>query len=717
MPEGGDVVDVLVIGAGAAGAAFTWSLAEAGINVMCLDQGGWVDPNAYPPVQDDWELHRQTDLNPDPNVRALPEDYPVNNTESPIAPLMYNAVGGSTIHWTAQFPRFHPSDFRVKTLDGVADDWPITYHDLEPFYDLNDRMMGVSGVAGDPAYPPKNTRPMPPLPLGKVGIIMAAGFEKLGWHWWPIESAVLTQPYEGRSACNNCGPCDIGCTRGAKASTDITYWPKALAHGAVLNHRTRVREVTIGRDGLVDGVTYYDAEGGEHHQEARIVVLACNGVGTPRLLLNTTSSQFPDGLANSSGLVGNNLMFHPCAKATGVFDEPLEGYKGPVANCILSHQFYETDPLRGFVRGHSLDVERSHGPLQTAMGGIGGHKVPWGEDHRRNLSEWFGHTITVGALGEDLPEAHNQVVLDPDLTDGYGIPAPKVIYKMSENSLRMMEHSVARGTEALLAAGARKVMANPLLRPSGWHLMGTARMGTNPSESVVNPWGKVPRREEPLHHRWEHLRDRGRGEPHLHYPGPGAVHRRTRQEQRPPPPELRSATHSGFTRKRSRHEEREDAMTAEGARGQPAFSDAQRALVKSVADRIIPPDQGFPGAGELGVADYIDGIAAGSEDIKRLFAHGLSRIEGGAQGRSATGFAALPDEQKDDVLRELEAGEPGFFEELVRHTYNGYYTNPTIIARLGLEVRPPQPLGYDLEPGDLTLLENVKKRGRMYREV
>jgi choline dehydrogenase-like flavoprotein len=137
-------VDVLVIGAGASGAAFTWSLSQAGIKVMCLDQGGWVDPTTYPTALDDWELHRQHAFHPDPNVRRLSADYPVHNAQSPIAPLMYNAVGGSTIHWSAHFPRFHPSDFRVRTLDGVADDWPLTYAQLEPFYDLNDRMMGVA---------------------------------------------------------------------------------------------------------------------------------------------------------------------------------------------------------------------------------------------------------------------------------------------------------------------------------------------------------------------------------------------------------------------------------------------------------------------------------------------------------------------------------------------------------------------------------------------
>jgi choline dehydrogenase-like flavoprotein len=222
-----------------------------------------------------------------------------------------------------------------------------------------------------------------------------------------------------------------------------------------------------------------------------VVVLACNGVGTPRILLNSTSARFPEGLANSSGLVGKNLMFHPYAMVTGVFDESLDGYMGPIGCAILSQEFYETDLSRGFVRGYTMQIARSSGPVSTALGGIGGHDmVPWGPDHRRAFAERMGRTLTIAVIGEDLPEHHNAVTLDPELADGDGIPAPRVSYTLSDNSSRMLEHAIARSTEALEAAGAREVVANPLLRPSGWHLMGTARMGTDPAASVVDPSGR-----------------------------------------------------------------------------------------------------------------------------------------------------------------------------------------------------------------------------------
>ncbi len=490
MTQTNEPVDVLIIGAGASGAAFAWSLADANINVMCLEQGDWLQPAEYPTTRIDWELYKQAEFNPNPNMRELPRDYPVNESGTPIAPLMYNAVGGSTIHWSAHFPRMHPSDFRVRTLDGVADDWPMTYQQLEPFFDLNDRMVGVAGITGDTAFPPKSERQTPPIPLGKTGDTIVRGFEKLGWHWWPADSAIITQPYDGRAACNNCGPCEIGCTSRAKASADVTYWPRAIARGAVLKTNARVREITVGKDGLADGVIYYDAEGHVQRQRAKVVVMACNGIGTPRLLLNSRSSLFPDGLGNSSGLLGRNLMFHPVSMVMGVFEEPLEGYQGPLGCSVVSSQFYETDLSRGFVRGYQFQILRSSGPAITAQGFSYGVPIPWGQQHHQVFDERFGRTVTVSVMGEDLPETHNRVELDPDIADSDGIPAPRVTYAMSENSLKMQDHGIAHAIELLQAAGAKEVLVNPLVRASGWHLLGTARMGSHIGNSVVDGYGR-----------------------------------------------------------------------------------------------------------------------------------------------------------------------------------------------------------------------------------
>ena len=492
MATDNDRTDVLVIGSGAAGAAVAWQLAEKGAKVVCLEQGDWVKPGEYGSTKPDYEVNIQRGpWNFSPNVRRLPEDYPVVEAgKDPPGILMFNAVGGSTIHWACHFPRFHPYDFRVRKLDGVADDWPLTYKDLEPYYDENDRQIGVSGMVGDPCNPDRTARSTPALPLGVLGETITRGFDKLGWYWWPSDNAINSRDYDGRPACTLHGKCLFGCAIGAKASTDVTYWPKALKKGAVIRTHARVREISLDPRGRARGAIYYDRKGGLHEALARVVVVCCNGVGTPRLLLNSTSRLFPDGLANSSGQVGKNFMIHPFRMLEGVFEHRVDGWRGPFGIPAMSQQFYETDPSHGFLRGYTLLLERSFGPLHQAWGSFAGHPIPWGRDHHRVMRRRFGHLIRVTVLGEDLPEAHNRVELDADLTDSNGIPAPKVFYTYSKNSLKMLEHGGRRAREALEAAGATEVLDSGVMQP-GFHLMGTARMGSDTGNSVVDAWNQA----------------------------------------------------------------------------------------------------------------------------------------------------------------------------------------------------------------------------------
>ena len=482
-------VDVLIIGAGASGAAVAWSLAETRMRIVCLEQGEQMNPANYPSAGRDWEARAQGDYSMSPNIRQLPVDYPINEEDSPIKVVNFNGVGGGTILYAGHFPRFHPSDFRVKSLDGVADDWPVDYNALAPFYAENDRMMGVAGMAGDPAYPSDNAERMPPLPLGKSGEVIAKGFNKLNWHWWPSDTAIATEAYDGRDKCINLGACLSGCAQGAKASTDITYWPHAQRAGVELRTRCRVREITVDEDGRATGAFYYDGDGIEQHVQAHVVVMACNGVGTPRILLNSKSTAFPDGLANSSGLVGKNFMFHPYASIMGIFDEALDGYKGP-HKLIRSQEFYETDAARDFVRGYTFEIHRGFGPVATALMGLQRRKTPWGAGHHQAFREHFNRVAGMVAICEDLPEEHNRVTLDPALKDSDGIPAPKISYTLSENSRKMMAHAIERASEVLRAAGAKDIFTQAPILYGGWHLMGTARMGTDPARSVVNEWGR-----------------------------------------------------------------------------------------------------------------------------------------------------------------------------------------------------------------------------------
>ncbi len=481
--------EVLIVGAGASGAAVAASLAEDGFDVVCIEQGHWQDASKFPTVKPDYELRAMSSWSINPNKRKLPEDYPVNNDDSAIEPVMFNGVGGSTILWAAHTPRLHPSDFRVKTLDGVGDDWPISYEDLEPWYDLNDHVMGCAGIAGDPANPPRSERPMTPIPLGKDGEMLAGAFDRLGWHWWPSDNYVNSTRYgEGRDACNFCGHNMMGCYQRAKSSTDLNYWPRAVDHGAELVTGARVREITTDSSGRATGVNYQDAEGNDQHQAARAVVMAANGVGTPRLLLMSKSENHPNGLVNSSGMVGKNLMFHVYAGVTGIFPDHEGEWVGPAANMILSQEFYETDPGRDFVRGYSYQTGRGQGPGSTARGGS--PRVPWGADHHAQMQRRFRNTVGLGVIGDDLPEQHNSVSLDPNLTDNSGLPAPKITYTVSDNSRALLDHALIQGQKVLEEAGADEIMVNRFSREAGWHLMGTARMGDDPERSVVDSNGQ-----------------------------------------------------------------------------------------------------------------------------------------------------------------------------------------------------------------------------------
>ncbi len=242
----GERFDVCVVGAGPSGAVTAARLAQSGFRVAVLEQGDWPDYSKARAAHPDFEINTGPQWAWDPNVRGLDCDYPINVDDSDIDVLLYNAVGGGSVIYAAQWHRNLPSDFCVRTLDGVADDWPFGYDALVPFYERVEKVFGISGLGGDPAFPPGEGPPLPPSPLGRIGRRVAAAHNELGWHWWPGPNAIATRDYGPLKACVQRAACLWTCADGAKSSVDLTYWPSATAAGVHLVTETGIGQVRVG---------------------------------------------------------------------------------------------------------------------------------------------------------------------------------------------------------------------------------------------------------------------------------------------------------------------------------------------------------------------------------------------------------------------------------------------------------------------------------------
>ena len=491
MPNLRDLhADAVVIGAGPAGAAAAWRLASRGMSVLCLDRGGWFDYAALAHGATGYEARRAGPFHENPNIRRGADDYPVDDSASPIKVTIGNGLGGGSIYWAAHIPRYRPEDFRVRSLDGVAADWPIGYDDLAPYYDMNEAMMGLAAVPGDPAGPPRQSKPLTLPTSGPAGRRMAAAFDRLGWHWWAVDLAVGSQADAPETPrCEHIGPCEPGCPARLRAGVDRTYLAAAQAAGVRLVPGARVVSLEHDEAGLITAAIAATDQGRLRIRGDRFI-LAANGIGTPRLLLMSASGKHPDGLANRSGQVGRNLMMHPHARVDGVFAQALGGWAPGQKAGLVCLEFYATDASRGFLRGFKMQLSPCPGPVALAQGSGRGGMLPWGDGHHAAFEADFDHIAGLTVCVEDLPEADNRVTLASALVDRDGAPAPALHYTLSDTSRRSLDFAMARAAEALRLAGASRIVCDPLKRQAGFHLMGTARMGEAAETSVVDGFGR-----------------------------------------------------------------------------------------------------------------------------------------------------------------------------------------------------------------------------------
>ena len=493
-----ETVDFVIVGSGASGGIMARELSRAGHTVVVMEQGPRMAPGDF--EHDELKYRNLSGItnNPVTNPQTFRHDPTQKAEHGSSNALTYaRIVGGSSAHFNANFWRLHEIDFiegsRIGPIAGASlVDWPITYAELEPYYTKVEWEVGVSGLAGASPFDPPRSRPypMPPLPVKSSGVLFERGGRKLGLHPYPAPMAINSVVYKGRPPCVQCGLCGgYGCEVRAKSSSVWTVIPEAEATGLCeVRSESYVFRIGMNAAGRATGVHYFDRDRKEQFQKASAVVLCANGSETPKLLLNSATTSFPHGLANSSGVVGRYLMFNKGGGAQARFEHPLNEYKGANVTRVI-HDYYDSDPKRGFYGGGGFDA-RSGGPLSW------GQSVPkgtptWGPGFKDYL-ESYTFWMTCAGHGTSLAQETNRVDIDPELKDDWGVPAMRVTYKDHPDDTKHANWQVERAAEIMDAAGAKEIVAEPVGEARGGvHLLGTCRMGNDPATSVIDKYHRT----------------------------------------------------------------------------------------------------------------------------------------------------------------------------------------------------------------------------------
>ncbi|MDJ0611306.1 MAG: GMC family oxidoreductase [Kiloniellales bacterium] len=465
---------VAIIGSGAGGGTLANELCQKGVKVVLLEAGGREEITDF--QNDEWGSFGQISWL---DKRTTSGTWRVAKDFAGLPAWICKTVGGSTVHWAGASLRFQEHEFRVKSEYGEIDgasllDWPVTLADLEPYYAKAEDKMGVTRTNGIPGLPGNNNF-----------MVMYAGAKRLGYkdvHTGRM--AINSRPRDGRAACQQIGFCFQGCKSGAKWSTLYVEIPKAEATGN-LDLRTEAQVLQIQHDdaGKVSGVLYADKDGNQQLQKARAVCVAGNSIETPRLLLNSASSKFPDGLANSSGQVGKNYMRHMTGSVYATFDRPVNMYRGTTMAGIIADESVN-DPSRGFVGGYEMETLSLGLPFMAAFLNPGA----WGADFTAAMDE-YENMAGMWLVGEDMPQEKNAITLHASEKDQFGLPVPNVHFDDHANDVAMRNHAYKQGSAVYEAVGAKRVVETPPY-PST-HNLGTCRMSAKAADGVCNAFGQT----------------------------------------------------------------------------------------------------------------------------------------------------------------------------------------------------------------------------------
>lgn len=465
-----DEVDVVIVGAGAGGATLGQRLARTGWTVVLIDAGPFWNPDTDW-VSDERGSHGLYWTEPRQIGGANPVPLGSNNSG--------RGVGGSMVHYAGYTPRFHPSDFRTHSLDGVGADWPISYGDLRGYYEQIEAELPVAGQDwpwGDPhAYPHS------PHPVSGNGLVALRGARRLGIEMRVGPVAIPNGRFGNRPHCIYRGFCIQGCKVNAKASPLITHIPDALAHGAEVRPDSHVTRVLVDdRQRQVTGVEYLH-DGTLHRQRAQAVVVAGYAIETPRLLMLSATHGYPEGLGNEHGQLGRNVMVQGAPQVAGRFADEIRMYKAPPPEAS-TEQFYETDPTKPYRRGFSV---QNVSPLPITWSEHVAAQGHWGQTLREYMRDYI-HWATLGALCELLAQPDNRVTL-ADEKDRHGLPVAHFSYSQCDNDKSLIAAATEVMSDMLRAAGAEEVIAIERYA----HLVGGARMAARPEDGVIDDEHRV----------------------------------------------------------------------------------------------------------------------------------------------------------------------------------------------------------------------------------